>query len=164
MVKLESALGLASDPVRRLGALAVLVTEDAERLWQRLRLTNVEHERLAAMGDAWWRVAPAIGPHGARALLYRLGEFYVDRVLLAWSRTGASVADAAWRGLADLPARWAPPAFPAKAADLIKRGVEKGPALGAALRAAEAAWIAGDFPDDPEAIAALLDRAAGTAA
>jgi poly(A) polymerase len=164
MVKLESALGLASDPVRRLGALAVLVTEDAERLWQRLRLTNVEHERLAAMGDAWWRVDPAIGPHGARALLYRLGEFYLDRVLLAWSRADASVADAAWRDLADLPSSWAPPAFPPKAADLMKRGVAKGPALGAALRAAEEAWIAADFPDDPEAIAAILDRAAGTAA
>jgi poly(A) polymerase len=164
MAKLEAALGLAADPVRRLGALAVLVTEDAERLWQRLRLTNVEHERLAAMGDAWWRVAPAIGAHGARALLYRLGEFYSDRVLLAWSRSQAGVADAAWRELADVPATWMPPALPFKAADLVSRGVAKGPGLGAALRAAEDAWIAADFPGDPKAIAAILDGAAVMAA
>ena len=43
---------LAADPVRRLGALGVAVAEDAERLWQKLRLTNVEHERLASMGEA----------------------------------------------------------------------------------------------------------------
>jgi poly(A) polymerase len=163
MAKLEAALGLAGDPARRLGALAVLVVEDAERLWERLRLTNVEHERLAAMGEAWWRVTPAIGAHGARTLLYRLGEFYLDRVLLAWSRADAGVADAAWREVADLPSTWTPPAFPLKAADFIKRGVAKGPALGAALRAAEEAWIAADFPGDPGAIDAILDRAAGTA-
>jgi len=164
MAKLEAALGLAADPARRLGALAVLVTEDAERLWQRLRLTNVEHERLAAMGDAWWRVTPAIGAHGARALLYRIGEFYADRVLLAWSRSDAGVADVAWGELASLPATWTPPACPLRAADLIKRGVAKGPGLGAALRAAEEAWIAADFPGDPKAIATILDEAAGTEA
>src|SRR4051812_8014490 len=44
MVKLEAALGLAGDPVRRLGALAVSVLEDAERLRERLRLANTEYE------------------------------------------------------------------------------------------------------------------------
>ena len=56
MIKVEAASGIAPDPARRLGALAVLVIEDAERLWQRLRLTNIEYERLRAMGDRWWRV------------------------------------------------------------------------------------------------------------
>ena len=142
----------------------MLVVEDAERLWQRMRLTNVEHERLASMGEAWWRVTPAIGAHGARALLYRLGELYVDRVLVAWSRSDAGVADAGWRDLADLPATWTPPAGPVRAGDLIKRGVAKGPGLGAALRAAEEAWIAADFPADPAAIAAILDEAVASAA
>src|SRR5439155_24208821 len=72
MVKVEAAVGGPADPVQRLGALGVAVVEDAERLWQRLRLTNVEHERLASMGDAWWRVSPASAQAG-RALLYRLG-------------------------------------------------------------------------------------------
>ena len=34
MAKVEAAIGAQADPVRRLGALAVMVAEDAERLWQ----------------------------------------------------------------------------------------------------------------------------------
>jgi poly(A) polymerase len=161
MTKLEAALGLAADPVRRLGALGVLLTEDAERLWRRLRLANVEHARLASMGTEWWRVSPTIGAQGGRALLYRLGKFYLDRVLLAWSRSPAGVADTAWRELATLPTTWTPPRFPLKAADFIKRGMTKGPALGVALRSAEDAWIAADFPRDRAALAAILEQATG---
>src|SRR5262249_15238713 len=73
MATIEAALGALADPVRRLAALAVMIVEDAERLWQRLRLSNTEHERLASMADAWWRVLPANGDKAARALLYRLG-------------------------------------------------------------------------------------------
>ena len=61
MAKVEAALGLAPDAARRLGALGVWIVEDAERLWQRLRLSNAEHERLAAMATDWWRVSPAMG-------------------------------------------------------------------------------------------------------
>ncbi|HZW53141.1 MAG TPA: CCA tRNA nucleotidyltransferase, partial [Candidatus Elarobacter sp.] len=71
MAKVEAACALPPDPVRRLGALAVMIAEDAERLWQRLRLTNAEHERLASMADGWWRVTPT-EEAAARALLYRL--------------------------------------------------------------------------------------------
>src|SRR5262249_59195379 len=46
--KVEAAIGVDGDPVRRLGALAVAVVEDAERLRERLRLKNSEHERLVA--------------------------------------------------------------------------------------------------------------------
>jgi poly(A) polymerase len=161
MAKVEAAIGLQPDPVQRLGALGVQVAEDAERLWGRLRLSNVEHERLASMGDAWWQVSPAMAQRG-RALLYRLGrERYVDRVLLAWSRAWPQgAADAAWRELAILPERWIVPVFPLRAADFLKRGVPRGPALGAALREAEEAWIAAGFPDDAAALDAIVQAAA----
>ena len=55
--------------------------------------------------------------------------------------------------------RWQAPVFPLKAADFMVRGVEKGPALGAAIRAAEEAWIAADFPADAAAIQDIADRA-----
>ena len=62
--------------------------------------------------------------------------------------------------LASLPQRWTAPVFPLKAADFIKRGIAKGPALGEALRAAEAAWIAAGFPDEADgAQAAIADKA-----
>jgi poly(A) polymerase len=159
MAKVEHALGIAADPVHRLGALAVRVAEDAERLWRRLRLSNAEHQRLASMSEAWWRVSPAC-PRGGRALLYRLGPGrFVDRVLLAWARSPAGARDEAWSALAVLPRRWTAPRFPLKAADFIRRGLSRGPALGTALRAAEEAWIAADFPGGAGDLDAIVDAA-----
>jgi poly(A) polymerase len=160
LIKLEAALSLPPEPVRRLGALAVATLEDAERLRERLRLTNAESERLAAMADRWWRLSAAMEEPDARALLYGSGpDAYVDRVLLAWSRAPEGAADASWRALATLPSRWTAPVFPLKSADFISRGVAKGPALGVALRAAEQAWIAAGFPLDAASLGRIADAA-----
>jgi len=160
MVKVEAASGTEPDAVRRLGALDVMVREDAERLAQRLRLSNAEAERLSSL-EPWWRIAPQADEQAARALLYRLGpQAFVDRVLLAWARSDAGAASVAWHELASLPRRWTVPAFPLKAADFIARGVAAGPRLGAALRAAEAAWIGAGFPADAAALKAIADVAA----
>jgi poly(A) polymerase len=177
MVEIEAAMALSASPVRRLGALGVVVAEDAERLRERLRLSNAEYQRLEAMADRWWQVAPSRGQESAdeesardesagRAALYRLGPLhFLDRVLLAWSRAGAGADaradDPSWRALATLPERWEAPRFPLRAADLMSRGLAKGPALGAALAAAEQAWIAAGFPADPEELAKIADRVAG---
>jgi poly(A) polymerase len=158
MGKLERELSLTHDPVRRLGALAVNTAEDAERLRERLRLGNAEYERLASMADGWWHLSAATAVHDARVLIYRLGpEKFLDRLLLAWSRAwGEGVADRRWHERAQISA----PVFPLKAADFIARGVAKGPALGAAMRAAEEAWIAQDFPMDAAALAKIAEAAA----
>ncbi len=164
MAKVEAATSVAADAVRRLGALNVQVKEDGERLAQRLRLTNAEAERLLAL-EHWWRVTPASGDQAAHALLYRVGpQSFADRVMLAWSRSAAGAADRAWHDLANLPQRWTAPVFPLKAADFTRRGIAAGPALGAALRAAEAAWIAADFPGERGALDAIADRTARDAA
>jgi poly(A) polymerase len=161
MTKIETALELAPDPVRRLGALALFIVEDADRLRERLRLANAEHERLHAMADGWRRISAEKAEQDGRAALYRLGrERFTDRVLLAWTRSPAGVADTTWHELARLPERWTAPEFPLKAADFLNRSVAKGPALGAALRAAEEVWIAADFPTDAADIAAIADAAA----
>jgi len=158
MAKVEAAMGLSADAVRRLGALAVTVMEDGERLAQRLRLSNAEAERLVAL-EHWWRVSPASGDQATHALLYRLGQqSFTDRVLVAWSRSAAGAADRAWHDLANLPQRWTAPKFPLKAADFMRRGLAAGPALGAALRAAEEAWIVADFPAERTALEAIADR------
>ena len=163
MIKLEAALDLKADDVRRLGALGVWVEEDAERLGERLRLSNAESERLLAL-EHWWRIAPPPNAKSARALLYQLGaQAFVDRVLVAWSRSAAGAADAAWHELATLPLRWPAPVFPLKAADFMRLGLAAGPPLGAALRAAEAAWIAADFPADRGALEAIANDAAAHA-
>ncbi|HET9903855.1 MAG TPA: CCA tRNA nucleotidyltransferase [Xanthobacteraceae bacterium] len=161
LVGLEANLGLAPDPIRRLAVLAVQVTEDAERLLQRLRLSNVEYERLRSMADRWWRIAPDLSEKAARALLYALGpDRFLDRVLYAWARCGAAVDAPAWRTFADLPTRWTAPRFPLRAADFLRRGLVPGPGLGRALARAEEAWIAADFPEERREIEGIADAAA----
>jgi tRNA nucleotidyltransferase/poly(A) polymerase len=149
MTRVEGAAGVTPDAVRRLAALGVLVAEDAARLREKLRLFNVEHDRLVSIADRWWRLSPSLDEAGLQRLLYRLGpDRYLDRALVAWSRAPHSISDPAWRHIATLPSRWTAPRFPLKSADFMARGVPKGPALGAAMRAAEEAWIEAGFPSD----------------
>ena len=159
MIAAERELGVKADPVRRLGALAVAVTEDARRLVSRLRLSNAEAKRLDSMGHRWWRLA-GMDEARARRRLYRLGEeAYRDRLMLAWARAGAASDPKPWRELALLPQRWSAPKFPLKAADFMARGVAEGPLLGQMLALAEDAWLAADFPLDGASIAAIADQA-----
>src|SRR5580704_1806936 len=157
MVAAERRMGLKPDPVRRLGALAVAVTEDARRLAARMRLSNAEARALDSMGHRWWRLA-GMDEATARRRLYRLGaERYRDRLMLAWARAGGD--GARWQRLASLPERWSAPKFPLKAADFIARGMAESPALGQVLALAEDAWLAAEFPLDEAALRAIADQA-----
>src|SRR6266403_650960 len=159
MISAERMLGWKPDAIRRLGALAVAITDDAKRVATRLRLTNAETKALDSMGHRWWRLAGMDEPT-ARRRLYRLGaEHYCDRLLLAWARAGGDTDSSHWRELATLPQRWSPPKFPLKAADFIARGIAEGPTLGRVLALAEDAWLAADFPLDPSALSAIADQA-----
>ena len=158
MIAAERELGLAPNAVRRLGALAVAVTEDARRLALRLRLTNNETRMLDSMGHRWWRLA-GMDQATARRRLYRLGaERYRDRLMLAWSRLGDDRNWAQWHDFATLPERWSAPKFPLKAADFMARGIAEGRALGQVLALAEDAWLAAGFPLDQAALAAIADQ------
>lgn len=143
---IEAGLGLLPAPIRRLAALAVRIEEDAARLTVRLRLSNAESARLAAVAA----LAPAthrdMQESRAREALYRLGQWrYQDRVLFAWAKSRDAEADEAWRHLYRLPERWKPPGFAVNGQDLLARGFKPGAELGTALRALEAKWIASDF-------------------
>ena len=154
----ETALGLMPDPMRRLAALAVAVTEDAKRLSTRLRLTNAETKALDSMGHRWWRLRD-MDEGTAKRRLYRLGEArYRDRNMLAWARSGSSADASEWRARVTLPDRWTAPEFPLKAADFIARGISAGPGLGHVLTLAEDAWLAADFPLDQAALDAIADE------
>jgi poly(A) polymerase len=158
MISAERSLGLKPDAVRRLGALAVAVTEDARRLATRLRLSNAETKALDSMGHRWWRLA-GMDEATARRRLYRLGEDrYRDRLMLAWARAGGDADSTQWRDLATLPKRWRAPKFPLAAADFIGRGIAEGPALGQVLALAEDAWLAADFTLDEGALKAIADQ------
>ncbi len=159
MVNVERVLKIDADPMLRLGALAVAVTEDARRIAQRLRLSNVEAKRLDSMGHRWWRLKD-MDDAIARRRLYRLGvERYLDRTILAWARAGKQADAARWSELVTLPERWSAPKFPIRAADMISRGIAEGPALGHILTLAEDAWLASNFTSDATALQKIADEA-----
>jgi len=158
MIEIEKLMGLAPSAVRRLAALTVAVTEDARRIASRLRLSNAEAKALDSMGHRWWRL-PGMDEAHAKRRLYRLDEQpYRDRLLLAWARTGADRNVDQWRALATLPQRWRAPHFPLRASDFIARGIAEGPALGHVLTLAEDAWLAADFPLDPQVLSDIADQ------
>ena len=146
----EAALGLAPDAARRLGALGAWIVEDAERLWQRLRLSNAEHERLAAMATEWWRVSPAMGEGGARAALpARAGALHRARAarLGALRMPGATMR----RGAISRRCRSAGPrrVSAARRPTSSRAASRKGPALGAALGAGRGGLDRGGVSDGP---------------
>jgi poly(A) polymerase len=163
LIDIEKARGLAPDPIRRLAALAVFVAEDSARLREALRLSNAEGDRLAkaAAALAGWHgleTPPAAGM--LREALFHHGRVAaLDGLALAQAESRAA-ADApewlsAWRFLSDTPE----PRLPFGGADLLKRGVPAGRAMGDMLKRLQAAWIRAGFPSDPRDLARLLDEA-----
>jgi poly(A) polymerase len=155
----EAELGLAADAILRLGALAVELPEDADRLRERLRLSNEEHARLSRAAQRTPDIGPASAERAARACLYADGEAaYRERVVIGWARSGDPPADPAWRDRYSLPGRWQPPRFPIGGADVVALGVAPGPRVGELLRALEDGWIAGDFAADETTLRTELQR------
>ncbi|MGE3248183.1 MAG: CCA tRNA nucleotidyltransferase [Beijerinckiaceae bacterium] len=159
----EAAQGLAPDATLRLIALTVLVHEDAERLRDLLRLSNAQTARMRQSADAFAALRLATEPppktdlvrmlflHGRRAAM--------DALLLLQGGNAHMRDDASWRSayafLHDTPE----PRLPFSGAELMQRGVQGGPALGAMLKRLQAAWIRAGFPKEPAVLARLLEDA-----
>ncbi|MCC2095350.1 MAG: CCA tRNA nucleotidyltransferase [Hyphomicrobiales bacterium] len=159
----EQAQNLNPDTTLRLAALAALIPEDAERLRDRLRLSNLQTARMAQAIRAFLAIRTIREPpyktdlyrflfqHGRRAAL--------DGLLLAQADAAPATDAANWRSayafLHDTPE----PRLPFTGSDLIKRGVRSGPAMGAMLKRLQAAWIRAGFPKEPEVLARLLQEA-----
>jgi len=145
---------LPPDPVPRLFALAA----EPEGLKERLRLSNREAERIAALAAAP-ALSPKLRPPERRAMLYRLrAEAWRDAVNLAWARSRTPAMDRDWHRLLMLPGRWKIPVFPVTGRDLTGRGMKPGPELGAVLRRLEDWWIASNFKPGKDEILARLGQ------
>ncbi len=159
----SAAIAPEAGAIPRLAALGAIVPEDAERLRERLKLSNAEAARLATAAGALVRLHGAAErpqPRLLRELLFDHGRTGADDgVLLAWAESGAPPDDQGWaaarRFLADTPE----PRLPFSGSDLIARGIPAGRPLGAALKRLQAAWIRAGFPQDPHALAGLLEEA-----
>ncbi len=148
---LEDALRLAPDATLRLAALSV---GDPASLAARLRLSNIQRDRIiAAVGPM--EEAAEMTPQTARRRLYELGDrVFLDRLLL---QSGAGEAARRLLALAD---DWRAPGFPLDGEAIKAAGVAQGPDIGRVRREVEAWWVAHDFPEDPTALEAALRVAA----
>lgn len=141
-----------ADAIRRLAVVAVRVPDDADRLRSKLRLSNAEGRRLVLMAGSVPNIADDAA---AQAFIYRAGaDVARDLALLA-----AAHGRPGMERIGRLAAQWPVPRRPFGADDLMALGLKPGRALGAALRRAEADWIAAGFPEEPGRIAALLRAA-----
>ncbi|MBI1868900.1 MAG: CCA tRNA nucleotidyltransferase [Methylocystis sp.] len=155
--------GRAGDSLARLAAFAVLVSEDADRLRERLRLSNAEHRRLATLAQALQGLHGADAPpneHDLMRLLFLHGrEGARDALTLAHAESAAPAQDETWLQAAGFLSEAPAPQFPVRGADLLAYGVLPGQALGATLKALQAKWIRAGFPTDPQTVARLVEEA-----
>ncbi|MGA7657001.1 MAG: CCA tRNA nucleotidyltransferase [Methylocella sp.] len=152
--------GSPQDPLLRLTALCVTLPEDAERLRERLRLSNAEAERLEAAARA------LSGLHGLNeppspeellGLLFRHGrQAAIDAILLTQADALPGHEDE-WARARKFLIETAEPRLPFSGADMIARGITEGRAIGEALRELQTRWIKAGFPNDPACLAQLLN-------
>jgi poly(A) polymerase len=165
LVRTERDLSWKPDPLLRLEALVPPDAERIEALAERLRLSNVETERLRQ----WALAAPIAHDLSEMDLAKRLylegAQRLVDSLRLALAsargRAATGVEALAEAGgyarLLSFAQEWEKPEFPVRGADLTAIGFTPGPKLGAALRALETAWVDSGFRLDRDA---LIERAA----
>ncbi len=162
-IDIERAREIAPDPLARLGALLVVVEEDAARLAANWRLSNAEAARLrqgaAALVERHGQEAPPPPGRLRETLMIHGRRAALDAVMLAQAEAGVAPNDigwtAAWRFLSDTPE----PRLPFSGADLMARGVPAGRGMGETLKRLQALWIRAGFPSDPQTLSRLLEQA-----
>lgn len=141
----------------RLAALTPAASADV--LADRLRLSRRERRLLAGLdlADAAAMAARLTGDDWRRTAYFLAGDGMPPAAVLIVAATRAGMEMKADH-LAEL-AGWVPPEPPLAAADLLSHGVDRGPALGEMLRAAEQHWVAHDFtPSRQDLLAFVTDR------
>jgi poly(A) polymerase len=143
-------------PVERLAASAVKVQGDADRLRERLRLSNAEHELLVRFARACEALhgAPWPDPRQARIWAHCFGLRAMLLALSCQSRNASPQAIGQLVQVAEVPP------FPLSGRDLIAAGIQAGPQVGAALARAESLWIEADFPMNQAMLDAIIRQAA----
>lgn len=143
----ELETGTPPNAIRR---LASLLTGDADSVGARLKLSNVQRQRLV-------RAATPVGNEDSKALAFRIGSEQAIDALLLSDRDISEV-----RHLQG----WEPPAFPLTGGAIVARGVKAGPDVARLLGQVRDQWVAEGFPDAArvDAIAdAAVARALGQA-
>lgn len=140
LIALEEKLPLPRDWRRRLTAL--LGNTDARALAVRLRLSNHDADFLRTLLADHPVLDASMALSALDLALYRQGrDIVLNRCLVAAARAPSPH----WRTILTRAAAWSPRAMPIRGDDLLSLGHQPGPAIGAALQAAEELWVTGGF-------------------
>jgi poly(A) polymerase len=150
MCEIDSAHGLAADPVLRL-AVMLDGAATAHALAVRWRFSNNDRDRLADVFRLRDVVKAGLPGGAGEALVYRHGNATVrDLARVGWVHAQPTPSSGGWLALMRLAETWQRPRLPIDGADILKAGVTHGPAVGKTLSAVEEWWIASGFPDSRE--------------
>lgn len=153
------ALSPQSDALQRLGAAFVQVPEDAARLYERLRLSNREADRLARAASVLVRLMSLRSvPNEVqlRSLLFDYGQASALEGLALHEADINARAGRATRHFLQATKR---PLLPVSGADIMTLSDLRGPAVGQVLKSFQAAWIRAGFPREPGVVTRLLEQA-----
>ncbi len=157
LAEIDRANFFAPDAVLRLAAMLPDDIAAAHAVSDRLKLSNVDRERLHDLAAADEKIASDLSPGEARKLLYRLGLQRVrDRVRLAWAEDPKDSNAVQWRALLAMADAWKRPVFPLSGRDVMNAGVAQGPLVGHILGEMEQWWIDSDFTEDESSLAQRL--------
>lgn len=151
------AVGVETDPLRRLAAVGVKTPAEAEAVAGSLKLSNAQTDRLAAMVSNA-PPDPGSGIGAIEAALYRDGASAIsDRALLAWAEErdsdgwDAAKRTPAWLALVEHVQTWEKPNFPIRGRDALAQGAAPGPLIGRSVRIVEDWWVEQGFRPDRDA-------------
>lgn len=148
-IEAEQLFVLDADPIPRLGAMLDLDEAGVKSLAARLKLSNRDRDRLAAMLTDRTKIVCYLSMREVRRALYLMGrDLFKDRVLLGWAEDRPGHNTFQWRALLAMADSWQKPEMPLTG-DMIKAaGVPEGPEIGRVRKEVEEWWVDSDFIDD----------------
>ena len=151
LVEIETTqLFAEGDALLRLAALIAGGPEARRQaLARRLRFSNAEAARLAAIDRTETKIVSYLSVREVRRALYRLTPpVFKDRAMLGWAADPRPHNATQWRALLAMADSWARPEMPLTGNDVLAAGVPNGPEVGRILEEVEEWWIDSDFTDD----------------
>ncbi|MFN4228628.1 CCA tRNA nucleotidyltransferase [Parvibaculum sp.] len=150
LVEIESQqLFVPADPILRLGAMLDLDEAGVAALAQRLKLSNKDRDRLAAMLTDKTKIVCYLSMREVRRALYLMGrQLFKDRVSLGWADDRRGHNAFQWRAMLAMADSWEKPELPLTGEMIKAAGVPEGPEIGRVRREVEEWWVDSDFIDD----------------
>ena len=149
LVEIERDQLFTCDPLLRLASMLDLDKEGVDALAARLRFSNRERGRIAAMLTDQTKIASYLSIREVRKALYLMGiQCFKDRVMLGWASDRKGHNTFQWRALLAMADSWQKPDFPLTGQMIKAAGVPEGPEIGRVSREVEEWWIDSDFTDD----------------